>query len=90
MERRFLPAYHYILYCAPVTSDPEEKPATETKPPEKTGWFAKLKRHGPVFLVYWNGMWVLTGITIFGIIEYKVLGDVDALTLARYIQVWGL
>lgn len=73
----------------PAPPPPEDKPAEPTGFMAKLksiGWADKFKRHGPVFLVYWNGMWLLTGATIFGVIEYKVLGDVDAIQVARMIH----
>lgn len=42
-----------------------------------------LKKHGPVFLVYWNGMWILSGLTIYAGLT---LGGIDPLPLAYAIN----
>ena len=42
-----------------------------------------LKKHGPVFLIYWNGMWILSGFTIYAGLT---LGGIDPLPLAYAIN----
>lgn len=46
-----------------------------------------FKKYGPVFLIYWNGVWLLSGLSIYGALE---LGNVDPLPLARAIHLDSL
>ena len=36
-----------------------------------------MKQYGPVFLVYWTGLWGLTGVGFFGVVEYTNLVNVE-------------
>ena len=44
-----------------------------------------MKKHGPVFVVYWSTLWVTGAVGLFGCLEYHVFGDMDAYSLARSV-----
>lgn len=50
---------------------------------KKPTWKDMLKKHGPVFLVYWNGMWLLSGLTIYAGLT---LGGIDPMPLAYAVN----
>lgn len=68
-----------------TTNDPTPAaaPAAEEAPTKKPTWKDMLKKHGPVFLIYWNGMWLLSGLTIYAGLT---LGGIDPLPLAYAVN----
>ena len=63
-----------------IPAPPEGEEPTKKKKPT---WKDMLKKHGPVFLIYWNGMWILSGLTIYAALT---LGEIDPLPLAYAIN----
>ena len=50
------------------------------------GWLGSLQKHGPVFFVWWTGLWVASGVAIYGALEYlrvDVFGLVHRLSGGR-------
>ncbi|EWM22297.1 hypothetical protein Naga_101653g2, partial [Nannochloropsis gaditana] len=68
------------------TGPPSSSPPSGPAPPKPT-WKELFKKYGPAFLVYWNGVWILSGITIYAALE---LGGVDPLPLARAVHLDAL
>jgi len=77
----------------PSSSSPSSPPSSIPPPPppdtpaKKPTWKDLFKKYGPVFLIYWNGVWLLGGLSIYGALE---LGNVDPLPLARAIHLDSL
>ena len=44
-----------------------------------------MKQYGPVFLVYWTGLWGLTGVGFFGVVEYTNLVNVEVSVVILYL-----
>lgn len=63
----------------PAPPEGEEEVPKKKKPT----WKDMLKKHGPIFLVYWNGMWIISGLTIYAGLT---LGEIDPLPLAYAIN----
>ena len=70
-----------------TTPPPPPPPPPPDTPAKKPTWKDLFKKYGPVFLIYWNGVWLLGGLSIYGALE---LGNVDPLPLARAIHLDAL
>ena len=48
------------------------------------------KQYGPVFLMYWTGLWIVSGVTLYGVLEHTSLIDVEEalrmLSLEDYVS----
>jgi hypothetical protein len=38
-----------------------------------------VKQYGPIFMVYWTGLWAFTGVGFFAVVEYTSLVNVEAI-----------
>lgn len=71
------------LQAAEPTTIPPAEAEDATASKGKPTWKDMLKKHGPVFLVYWNGMWLLSGLTIYAGLS---IGGIDPMPLAYAIN----
>jgi len=59
-----------------------EAQQSSTTPSRGVGMLGSLQKHGPVFMIYWTGMWVITGAALYGTLEVFEVDLIGALERA--------
>ena len=50
------------------------------------GWKKIIKEYGIFFFVYWTALWAVSGIIIFLLLEYGMIGGTDAILFLEWIR----
>ena len=50
------------------------------------GWKKIVKEYGIFFFIYWTAIWACSGVIIFLLLEYGLIGGADAISFLKWIR----
>ena len=50
------------------------------------GWKKVIKEYGIFFFIYWTAIWACSGVVIFLLLEYGLIGGADAISFLKWIR----
>ncbi|MCH2453449.1 MAG: hypothetical protein MK159_02405 [Halobacteriales archaeon] len=50
------------------------------------GWKKTIKEYGIFFFIYWTAIWACSGVIIFLLLEYGLIGGADAISFLKWIR----
>lgn len=50
------------------------------------GWKKTIKEYGIFFFIYWTAIWACSGVIIFLLLEYGLIGGADVISFLKWIR----